>query len=86
MAVDAFPIYEILVEQIFGSYIAAIIGIAIVIFVFLMLGRAGLTLTIMWLGFYFMVMLTFYFGGIALLLSSVLIILYIIFSLLNKTN
>jgi len=67
MATDIiFPLYDILVESIFGSVGFAIVGIAIVLAAILFITRTSSIFITRWLMFYFAVMGTLYIGAIAL--------------------
>lgn len=70
MATDIlFPFYEVFVESIFGGVGVAIFFIGIILAILLMITRTSKIFTIYWMLFYFLTMVTFYFGGIALVLG-----------------
>jgi len=63
---DVFPVYELLVESIFGSVFLSIVGIGVILIIILLICRASSTFLIYWMAFYFMVMGTMYLGGLAM--------------------
>ncbi len=69
MATDVFPIYDILVESIFGSVGVAIMGVALVLILILLISRSTGTFIAYWMLFYFMVMGTIYIGAIGLIFA-----------------
>lgn len=73
MAIDiVFPLYDILVESIFGSVGLAIIGVAITIALILFITRTSAIFITYWMIFYFMVMGTLYVGALALVFAFIL--------------
>jgi len=66
-----FDLHHLLVEIVFGSVGAAVIGIALVLLVILLICRSSLVFIVMWLTFYFGVMATVYVGGIGLVILTV---------------
>ena len=66
MNTEVFPIYDILVNNVFGSIGLAVMGVAFAILIILLLSRSSTVLTINWMMFYFVVMGTMYFGALAL--------------------
>jgi len=77
MNTEVFPIYDVLVNSIFGSIGLAIMGIAFVILVILLLSRSSTVLTINWLMFYFVVMGTLYFGALSLVFGMLFVGMYV---------
>ncbi len=69
MVTDVFPIYEILVESIFGSVGVAIMGVALVLILILLISRSTGVFIAYWMLFYFMVMGTLYIGAIGLIFA-----------------
>jgi len=69
MATDIFPIYEVLVESVFGSIGLAIVGVAIVLVLILLICRTSTIFLTYWMIFYFIVMGTLYIGALALVIS-----------------
>ena len=73
MAVDiVFPLYDILVESIFGSVGLAIIGVAIIIALILFITRTSTIFITYWMMFYFMVMGRLYIGALGLVFAFIL--------------
>jgi len=73
MAIDiVFPLYDILVESIFGSVGLAIIGVAIIIALILFITRTSTIFITYWMIFYFMVMGTLYVGALGLVFAFIL--------------
>lgn len=83
MAVDTFPIYEILVNNIFGSIGVAIIGIALVIALILFLTSSSGTFIAYWMIFYFTVMGTFYIGALGIILASMIGLALLVYNLIR---
>ncbi len=83
MAVDEFPIYELLVESIFGSVGLALVGIAFVIFLILAFTRTSKIFIIYWLLFYASVSISFYLGGIGLIILYFFAFGFLIINILN---
>jgi len=71
-----FDFYQILVQNIFGSFGLAILGIAFVIFIILILCRIGMSFIFYWLFFYFLVMGTMYLGAIGLVFGFIFSVVY----------
>lgn len=73
MATDTLlPLYEILVEDIFGGVGMAIIGMAIIMAIMLMLGRTSKVFLVYWILFYLIIMGVLYFGALALVFVFIL--------------
>lgn len=73
MATDlVFPMYEILVESIFGSVGLSIVGIAIVLALILFITRTSTIFITYWMLFYFMVMGTLYIGALGLVFAFII--------------
>ncbi len=73
MATDIiFPLYEVLVESIFGSVGLAIVGVAIILALILFTTRASTIFIFYWMLFYFMVMGTLYIGALGLVFAFIL--------------
>jgi len=84
MAIDMFPIYEVLVEDIFGSIGLAIFGIALAIILIMFLTRVSKVFVMYWLVFYFIVMGTLYLGSLGLVFGFILAATYF-FTAIIKT-
>ena len=76
MTTNIFSIYEILVENVFGSMALAIMGVAFVIFLILALLRVSKEFMVFWISFYFIVMGTFYFGGLGIVSSFIISLIF----------
>lgn len=73
MAADLlFPMYDILVNIIFGSVGLALAALAIVMVIILALCKTSWVFIVYWLLFYAMVAITMYVGAIGLVLSFIL--------------
>ena len=74
MATDVvFPLYDILVNNIFGSIALAIIGVGILLALILFITRTSALFLVYWVFlFYGMVMFTFYFGVLGLVLTFII--------------
>ncbi|MFW6130030.1 MAG: hypothetical protein ACOC56_02525 [Atribacterota bacterium] len=84
MATDiVFPLYEVLVENIFGGMGLAIVGIAIIMMLILFLCRTSWTFLVYWMSFYFIVMATMYIGALGLVLFFILVTMYAIVALVK---
>ena len=84
MATDIlFPLYDVLVNNIFGSVGLAIAGLAVIIILILAICRTGWSFTVLWIIFYFMVMSSLYVGALGMVLSFILISIYTLYSLLK---
>lgn len=81
MATDVFPIYEVLVENVFGSVGLAIMGVALVLLLIMFLTRTSTIFLIYWMMFYFLVMGTLYFGALGLVLAFLISATYFTISL-----
>jgi len=78
-----FPFYEILVENIFGSYGLAILGLAVVLLLILLVCRSSTNIIMYWMIFYFMVMGTLYLGAIGLILAFIIYGSYFMISIIR---
>ncbi len=67
-----FPIYEILVENIFGSFGLAIAGVGLAMVLILLMTRTTTIFLYYWMMFYFMVMFTLYFGALGMVIMFIL--------------
>lgn len=71
MASDVvFPLYELLVNSIFGSIALSIVGMGVILFLLLVVGRSSTKFITYWLGFYIIVVASFY-NTIFLLLAFI---------------
>ena len=88
MAIDVvFPLYEILVESIFGSLGLAIIGIAVILSLILMITRTSLLFLFYWvIIFYGVTMFTFYFGILGLVLAFIIGGLLVAYNILKLSS
>jgi hypothetical protein len=73
-----FPIFEVLVNYIFGSIGLALVFVFAVIILILALCKTSWVFIIYWSIFYITVMMTFYLGGIGLVLMAMLSLFYLI--------
>ena len=80
MADTLFPLYELLVESIFGSVGLAIVGIAVVLAIILLICRTSGLFLAYWMMFYFMVMGTLYLGAVGLVISFLLAFAMIVYN------
>lgn len=71
MPTDVFPIYDVLVESVFGSVGLAIMGVALVLILILLISRSTGTFVAYWMLFYFMVMGTLYIGALGLVFAFI---------------
>jgi hypothetical protein len=71
-----FDFYEILVQNIFGSVGMAIMGVALVIFLILIITRCSPAFIIYWMLFYFAVMGGNYLGALGILIVFVIAMIY----------
>ena len=78
-----FDFYEILVENVFGSVLLSILGIAFVMMIMLMMSRSSAMFIIYWFIFYFIVMMSLYLGALGLVTGFVLSFSYFAISLLS---
>lgn len=83
MAVDSFPIYDTLVNSVFGSVGIALVGLFLVLVLIMFLCRVSKSFMIFWLFFYVMVMLTMYYGGPAIAVFFIGIAIYLGISILK---
>jgi len=75
-----FDFWDILVNNIFGSVAMAIMGIALVLWVILMLCKVSAIFQIHWMIFYFLVMGTGYIGALALVGGFIITLTYFVIS------
>ena len=54
------PLYELLVESIFGSIALAIIGVGVILFLLLVVGKSSTKFIVYWMSFYIIVTASFY--------------------------
>ena len=54
------PLYEVLVESIFGSIALAIVGMGMIFLLMLIIGKSSKQFLVYWLTFYIIVMASFY--------------------------
>lgn len=76
MAIDEFPIYETLVENIFGSVGLSLIGIFFCIILIFFLTRTSKVFIIYFSMFYFVVVGTLYLGALALVFGFIVVTVY----------
>ena len=86
MTVDTFPIYELLVESIFGSVGLALLGVALAMFLILALTRTTTVFISYWMLFYLSVVMVMYLGGIGWILMYVLAGSYLIWNIVKTFN
>lgn len=73
MATDVlFPLYEVLVENIFGGVGIAIISMAIILSIMLLVLRTGKMFILSFLIFYALTMTIFYYGSIGLVIGFII--------------
>lgn len=81
MATDVlFNFYEILVENIFGSIGIAIVGMLAVIVLILVVTKSSKTFILFWTLFYALVMLTYYFGSLGVMIGFLFSVVFFIYS------
>jgi len=78
-----FPLYELFVEQIFGSVGMAIMGVALALLLILFFTKAGKVFIIYWMIFYFMVMGTLYMGAFGLVFSFIIVTIYSLIAIIR---
>ncbi|GAF87502.1 unnamed protein product [marine sediment metagenome] len=78
-----FDMYELLVENIFGSVGLAIMGVAFAMILILFWTKTSKIFIIYWMMFYFIVMGTAYIGSIALILGFMLASAYAIIAVIR---
>lgn len=71
-----FDFYTLLVENVFGSILLSIFGVAFAMILILAISRPTITFIFYWFLFYFIVMTTLYLGGIGMVLGFVLSFTY----------
>ncbi len=81
---DIFPIYEVLVENVFGSVGLAIMGVAFAIILIMFITRVSRVFMIYWIIFYFIVMGTIYLGALGLVLGFTLSTIYFFIALIRS--
>lgn len=87
MASDVlFPFFEILVNSIFGSVGVSLVALAVTIAVILGYCKSSWVFTLYWLVFYTMVVLTFYVGGIGMVLAGILSITYLAIQIIKYVS
>jgi|TARA_Y100000034_G_scaffold19770_1_gene22427 hypothetical protein len=83
-SIDTFPIYEVLVESIFGSFGLAVMGVALVLLIILLITKTSRVFLIYWMIFYFIVMGTLYIGALALMLGFMIAIVYFVYGIFKS--
>ena len=78
-----FPIYEVLVQNIFGSVGIAIMAVGLVLFVILALFRVSRTFIILWLIYYFSLMSVVYNGALITVIAGAFAFVWIMYSILK---
>jgi len=86
MNTEIFPVYDILVNNVFGSIGLAVMGVAFAMLIILLLSRSSTILTINWLMFYFVVMGTMYYGATALVLGMIFVGLFIAVTIIRQVS
>lgn len=76
MAIDVLPIYEILVDDIFGSVGLAIIGILGILILIMFITRVSRVFIWYWISFYLIVMGTLYLGAIGMVMGFLFSLAY----------
>lgn len=71
-----FDFYNLLVENVFGSVLVSVFGVAFVMIVMLMLSKSSMMFLFYWLLFYFIVMTVLYLGAIGLILGFLISFIY----------
>lgn len=83
MAIDSFPIYDTLVNNIFGSIGLAIIGIAGVLILLMFVLKLSKVFIIYWLIFYFVVMGTLYLGALGMVFGFFFALIYFFIAIIR---
>lgn len=84
MATDLlFPLYDILVNTVFGSVGLSLLAVAGVIAIILALCRTSWVFILYWEMFYAMVAFSLYLGALGLVLSFILITLYVVVQIIR---
>jgi len=83
MNTEVFPIYDALVNSVFGSIGLAIMAVALVMVVILLLTRSSSIFMMIYMAFFFIVMGTMYFGALALVLAFVVGASYFAYNLMK---
>lgn len=84
MATDImFPLYDVLVNNIFGSVGLSIVIMGIVLAVILMITRTSKEFIVYWMIFYTATMFTMFFGVLAIFLALIFGILYLGKNIMN---
>lgn len=83
MTTDIFPIYDVLVNRIFGSYGVAIIGVLVLILLILAITKTGKTFMLYWMAFYLIVMGAFYLGQVVLLAGFIIGATFFVFAIIK---
>lgn len=78
-----FPMYELLVENIFGSVGFAILGVYLAIILILFFTRNTSTFIAYWSIFYFMVMAVFYIGSLGLIFGFMITAAITVYNILK---
>lgn len=76
-----FPFFEILVNMIFGSIGVSLFVVGILMTIILGLCRTSWVFILYWMVFYTMVTLTFYAGGIGMIIVGILSFSYFIYQM-----
>jgi len=76
MATEIFPIYDILVNSVFGSVGLAIMGIGFVMMIILFLSKVSKEFIMVWMGFYLVVMGTYYVGALGMIFGFIVSVVY----------
>jgi len=71
MNTEIFPVYDVLVNSVFGSIGLAIMALGLVMVVILLLTRASSIFMMIYMAFFMIVMGTMYFGALALVIAYI---------------
>jgi len=81
--VDVFPLYNVLVNMVFGSVALALVGVALGILLILILCRSSWTFIVNWMMFYTVVMFAFYIGSLGLFIVFLIYIAQITYNIVT---
>lgn len=78
-----FDLYNLLVNQLFGSVWLSIFGVAFVLIIILLLTRTSTMFLIYWMMFYIIVMTSLYLGALGLVFGFILSFTYFAIALIR---
>ncbi len=81
-----FDFYELLVENVFGSVLLAIIGVGVVISVMLLMAKTRQTFFVLWIIFYFGTMMALYLGGLGIIILFLLGVVAVVWPIINAAG